>query len=88
MKDTPMKTSFFRRQPPVVKMVALSMFAGLLIWAKLRLVTDFPRTVKADPAELEVHEPETEAGSASSGGLEQLRPPESRGEPSPHDSSD
>ncbi len=31
--------------------VALTALAGLLIWSKLRLVTDFPRTVLADPEE-------------------------------------
>ncbi len=37
-----------------VNVVALTALAGLLIWAKLRLVTDFPRTVQADPPESEV----------------------------------
>lgn len=32
-----------------VNVIALTALAGLLIWAKLRLVTDFPRTVQADP---------------------------------------
>ncbi len=83
-----MKTNFFRRQPPVVKMVAVSMFAGLLIWAKLRLVTDFPRTVKADPVEREVEEQDSDPDVAAGGALEQLRTPDSRDEPSPHDLSD
>lgn len=29
--------------------VALTALAGVLIWSKLRLVTDFPRTVMAEP---------------------------------------
>jgi hypothetical protein len=45
--------------------VALTAFAGLLIWSKLRLVTDFPRTVLADPEQAEVSPP---TGDALRGG--------------------
>ncbi|KAA0216746.1 MAG: hypothetical protein DYG94_06220 [Leptolyngbya sp. PLA3] len=38
-------------------LLALTAVAGLLIWAKLRLVTNFPRTVLADPEQREVEEP-------------------------------
>lgn len=37
------------RRAPGMNLLALALIAGLLIWAKLRLVTDFPRTVIADP---------------------------------------
>jgi hypothetical protein len=32
-------------------MLCLGMLAGVLIWAKLRLVTDIPRSAYADPKE-------------------------------------
>lgn len=34
--------------------LCLGMLAGVLIWAKLRLVTDIPRSAYADPREVEV----------------------------------
>ncbi|RMH14490.1 MAG: hypothetical protein D6695_01065 [Planctomycetota bacterium] len=34
-------------------LLACTALAGLLIWAKLRLVTNFPRTVIADPKQSE-----------------------------------
>lgn len=43
-------------------LLALTAVAGLLIWAKLRLVTNFPRTVLADPEQLQVEEPQKDAG--------------------------
>lgn len=43
-------------------LLALTAVAGLLIWAKLRLVTNFPRTVLADPDQLQVDDtPESTA---------------------------
>lgn len=34
--------------------LCLGMLAGVLIWAKLRLVTDIPRSAYADPREVEI----------------------------------
>ncbi len=34
-------------------MLSLGMLAGVLIWAKLRLVTDLPRSALADPKEVD-----------------------------------
>ena len=34
-------------------MLSVGMLAGVLIWAKLRLVTDIPRSAYADPREVE-----------------------------------
>ena len=36
--------------------LCLGMLAGVLIWAKLRLVTDIPRSAYADPREVQVPE--------------------------------
>ncbi|MCL4221741.1 MAG: hypothetical protein KJZ65_10285 [Phycisphaerales bacterium] len=44
-------------------LLALTAVAGLLIWAKLRLVTNFPRTVLADPEQQEVDKPLQQAGT-------------------------
>ncbi|MDF1810045.1 MAG: hypothetical protein P1U42_10150 [Phycisphaerales bacterium] len=45
-------------------MMCLGMLAGVLIWAKLRLVTDIPRSAYADPretqAELSLDESESD----------------------------
>ncbi len=41
-------------------LIALTAVAGLLIWAKLRLVTNFPRTVLADPEQLQVEDTASE----------------------------
>ena len=35
-------------------MMCLGMLAGILIWAKLRLVTDIPRSAYADPRETQL----------------------------------
>lgn len=51
-------------------LLALTAVAGLLIWAKLRLVTNFPRTVLADPEQQEVDKPLQHAGT-----------PETKGDP-------
>jgi len=45
------------RRVPGLNLLAIGMIAGLLIWAKLRLVTDFPRIVQADPNAQEVEPP-------------------------------
>lgn len=36
-----------------VGVIALGVFAGLLLWTRLKIVTDTPRTVFADPKEHE-----------------------------------
>jgi hypothetical protein len=41
-------------------MLSLGMLAGVLIWAKLRLVTDIPRSAYADPREVQPPESESE----------------------------
>lgn len=35
----------------------MGMLAGVLIWAKLRLVTDIPRSAYADPREVDIQDP-------------------------------
>jgi len=42
-----------RRARALTFMLSLGMLAGVLIWAKLRLVTDIPRSALADPREVE-----------------------------------
>jgi hypothetical protein len=37
-------------------LLSLGALAGVLIWAKLRLVTDIPRSAYADPREVELPE--------------------------------
>ncbi len=40
-----------RRARALTFMLSLGMLAGVLIWAKLRLVTDIPRSALAEPKE-------------------------------------
>ena len=40
--------------------LCLGMLAGVLIWAKLRLVTDIPRSAYADPREVEIPDQDPE----------------------------
>ncbi len=49
-----------RRSRALTFMLSLGMLAGVLIWAKLRLVTDLPRSALAVPKEVEQteHDPE------------------------------
>lgn len=42
-----------RRSRALTFMLSLGMLAGVLIWAKLRLVTDLPRSALADPKEVD-----------------------------------
>lgn len=42
-----------RRSRALTFMLSLGMLAGVLIWAKLRLVTDIPRSALAVPEEVE-----------------------------------
>jgi hypothetical protein len=88
MKDISMKINLFRRQSPVVKMIALSMFAGLLIWAKLRLVTDFPRTVQADPVDRQVDSKQAIPDQVDQASREPEETTSSRDESSAHDPID
>jgi hypothetical protein len=37
-------------------LLCLGTLAGILIWAKLRLVTDIPRSAYADPREQQIHD--------------------------------
>lgn len=43
-----------RRARALTFMLSLGMLAGVLIWAKLRLVTDIPRSALAVPEEVEL----------------------------------
>ena len=65
--------------------LCLGMLAGVLIWAKLRLVTDIPRSAYADPREVEIpgDEPGDELIDQTPGLLEGLSEPSE-----PSDSSD
>lgn len=48
-----MNTRFNQRRSKVLSfMLSLGMLAGVLIWAKLRLVTDIPRSALAEPEEV------------------------------------
>lgn len=51
-----MKTGTSRWKVLRSNVIAFTALAGLLIWAKLRLVTNFPRTVLADPEQRQVEE--------------------------------
>ena len=57
MSNTPdpqsRKSSFFTKARSFSLVFALGMIAGILIWAKLRLVTDIPRSAYADPREVD-----------------------------------
>jgi len=49
-----MNTKFDQRRARALTfMLSLGMLAGVLIWAKLRLVTDIPRSALAVPEEVE-----------------------------------
>lgn len=51
-------------------LLCMGMLAGVLIWAKLRLVTDIPRSAYADPREHqhpEDHPDDAQAGDADVG---------------------
>ena len=42
-----------RRARALTCMLSLGMLAGMLIWAKLRLVTDIPRSALAEPKQID-----------------------------------
>jgi hypothetical protein len=48
---------------PAMGWVVIALAIGMLIWVRLRLVTDIPRSVYAEPQQ---QEPATPAGDASS----------------------
>jgi len=49
-----MNTKFDQRKARALTfMLSLGMLAGVLIWAKLRLVTDIPRSALAEPREVD-----------------------------------
>ncbi len=50
------KSFFIHRSRGILVVLSLGMLAGVLIWAKLRLVTDIPRSAYADPRETETLE--------------------------------
>jgi hypothetical protein len=50
-----------RRARAFTFMLSLGMLAGVLIWAKLRLVTDIPRSALAVPEEIEPTEIDPES---------------------------
>jgi hypothetical protein len=52
-----------RRARAFTFMLSLGMLAGVLIWAKLRLVTDIPRSALAVPEEIEPTEIDPESDS-------------------------
>jgi hypothetical protein len=52
-----------RRVRAFTFMLSLGMLAGVLIWAKLRLVTDIPRSALAVPEEIEPTEIDPESDS-------------------------
>lgn len=54
-----------RRARAFTFMLSLGMLAGVLIWAKLRLVTDIPRSALAVPEEVEPMEGDPESGAES-----------------------
>jgi len=60
-----------RRARALTFMLSLGMLAGVLIWAKLRLVTDIPRSALAEPEELGEAEGDGDAGdqTGDSGGV-------------------
>jgi hypothetical protein len=64
-----------RRRNPLFSILALSAVAGLLLWAKLRLVANIPRSVYADP---ERRESEAKRGGES--GPSDLPPDQGLGE--------
>ena len=47
------KSSLSKQTRNLTFVLCMGMLAGVLIWAKLRLVTDIPRSAYADPRELE-----------------------------------
>lgn len=49
MQTNTSKPRIFRK--PIVTMGALALFAGMLFWTKLRLVSDIPRSAYAVPKE-------------------------------------
>jgi len=57
MSNTPdqqsRKSSIISKVRSFSLVFALGMIAGVLIWAKLRLVTDIPRSAYADPREVD-----------------------------------
>jgi len=57
-KSTPLSLKHTRKLSVVF---SLGLLAGVLIWAKLRLVTDIPRSAYAEPRE--VQQPETDQDS-------------------------
>lgn len=54
-----------RRARAFTFMMSLGMLAGVLIWAKLRLVTDIPRSALAVPEEVEPTESDPASGTES-----------------------
>ena len=55
----PQRQSFIKQSRGLMVMLSIGMLAGVLIWAKLRLVTDIPRSAYADPREVETPEDQT-----------------------------
>jgi hypothetical protein len=60
-----------RRARALTFMLSLGMLAGVLIWAKLRLVTDLPRSALAVPEEVEQTERDPEIAD-DQGGLDEV----------------
>lgn len=58
--NTPDRSSrgIMKQSRNLAAVLCLGMLAGVLIWAKLRLVTDIPRSAYADPREVQVPEQE------------------------------
>lgn len=51
--DKASKHSITKQTRNLTLILSIGMLAGVLIWAKLRLVTDIPRSAYADPRDVE-----------------------------------
>jgi hypothetical protein len=49
-------STFVKQTRNLALVLCMGTLAGVLIWAKLRLVTDIPRSAYADPREVEIPE--------------------------------
>ncbi len=54
------KRSLSKHTRNLTLVLCMGMLAGVLIWAKLRLVTDIPRSAYADPKEAQILEPDAD----------------------------
>jgi hypothetical protein len=59
------KPIYAKQSRNLALMLCLGMLAGVLIWAKLRLVTDIPRSAYADPRETQQVEDQEDLNQSS-----------------------